>query len=298
MQPWVWAGLAGGLTAGWFLLRRWQERRSDHVLDAMKASKYGFGGVAPPWDYDDSLPPTMLGLVRLGPLFDDLTPAQQKERLNREAARRLEALALKLNPPEFNMEDDPDVPEAPDLDMLVSIALKERGQHIEEVEEGLDRHARGAVLGEQVGLGVRVESVDLQDSTISDRVEREGGATGAVQISLAWEDRNDLDLHVFAPSGERIYFNQRRSGCGGELDVDMNARPTSSTPVENVVWKKDPPSGTYRVGVHFYRHHRRRGTKRQTSFTLRTTALGEVAEFTGALEFGDAILMVTSFTLP
>jgi hypothetical protein len=26
--------------------------------------------------------------------------------------------------------------------------------------------------------------------------------------------------------------------------------------------------------------------------------LGEVAEFTGSLEFGDAMLMVTSFTLP
>ena len=148
------------------------------MLDAMKASKYGFGGVAPPWDYDDSLPPTMLGLVRLGPLFDELTPAQQKARLDREAARRLEALALNLNPPELNMEDDPDVPEAPDLDMLVSIALKERGQHIVEVEEGLDQHARGAVLGEQVGLGVRVETVDLEDSTIEDRVEREGGASG------------------------------------------------------------------------------------------------------------------------
>ena len=84
------------------------------------------------------------------------------------------------------MEDDPDVPEAPDLDMLVSIALKERGQHIVEVEEGLDQHARGAVLGEQVGLGVRVETVDLEDSTIEDRVEREGGASGEVQISLAW----------------------------------------------------------------------------------------------------------------
>ena len=57
-------------------------------------------------------------------------------------------------------------------------------------------------------------------------------------------------------------------------------------------------SGTYRVGVHFYRHHRRRGTKRQTTFTLRTKALGEVAEFTGKLEYGDAMLMVTSFTLP
>ena len=298
MDPLMWAGAASGVGVGWWLVRRWNRRRADHLLDAMKASKYGFGGVAPPWEYDDSLPSTMLGLVRLGPLFDDLTPAQQKARLDREAARRLEALALNLNPPELNMEDDPDVPEAPDLDMLVSIALKERGQHIVEVEEGLDQHARGAVLGEQVGLGVRVETVDLDDSTIEDRVEREGGASGAVQISLAWEDRNDLDLHVFTPSGERIYFNKRRSECGGELDVDMNARPTSTTPVENVVWKEQPPSGTYRIGVHFYRHHRRRGTKRRTSFTLRTKALGEVAEFTGQLEYGDAMLMVTSFTLP
>ena len=298
MDPLMWAGAASGVGVGWWLIRRWNRRRADHLLDAMKASKYGFGGVAPPWEYDDSLPSTMLGLVRLGPLFDDLTPAQQKARLDREAARRLEALALNLNPPELNMEDDPDVPEAPDLDMLVSIALKERGQHIVEVEEGLDQHARGAVLGEQVGLGVRVETVDLDDSTIEDRVEREGGASGAVQISLAWEDRNDLDLHVFTPSGERIYFNKRRSECGGELDVDMNARPTSTTPVENVVWKEQPPSGTYRIGVHFYRHHRRRGTKRRTSFTLRTKALGEVAEFTGQLEYGDAMLMVTSFTLP
>lgn len=298
MDAWVWGVAALGLGGGVLLFRRWQQRRGDHLLDAMQASKYGFGGVAAPWDYDESLPPTMLGLVRLGPLFDDLTPAQKQARLDREAARRLEALALNLNPPVLDMDEDPDVPEAPDLDMLVSIALKERGQHIAEVSEDLDRHARGAVLGEQVGLGVRVETVDVEDSTIVDRVEREGGASGAVQISLAWEDRNDLDLHVYAPSGERIYFNQRRSECGGELDVDMNARPTSVTPVENVVWKDNPPSGTYRVGVHFYRHHRRRGTKQRTTFTLRTAALGEVAEFTGTLQFGDGLLMVTSFTLP
>ncbi|DAC08249.1 MAG TPA: hypothetical protein D7I09_08240 [Candidatus Poseidoniales archaeon] len=298
MDAWVWGVAALGLGGGVLLFRRWLQRRGDHLLDAMQASKYGFGGVAAPWDYDESLPPTMLGLVRLGPLFDELTPAQKQARLDREAARRLEALALNLNPPVLDMDEDPDVPEAPDLDMLVSIALKERGQHIAEVSEDLDRHARGAVLGEQVGLGVRVETVDVEDSTIVDRVEREGGASGAVQISLAWEDRNDLDLHVYAPSGERIYFNQRRSECGGELDVDMNARPTSVTPVENVVWKDNPPSGTYRVGVHFYRHHRRRGTKQRTTFTLRTAALGEVAEFTGTLQFGDGLLMVTSFTLP
>ena len=66
MDPLLWAGAAGGVGAGWWLLRRWKRQRADHMLDAMKASKYGFGGVAPPWEYDDSLPPTMLGLVPFG----------------------------------------------------------------------------------------------------------------------------------------------------------------------------------------------------------------------------------------
>ncbi|DAC17703.1 MAG TPA: hypothetical protein HA276_03415, partial [Candidatus Poseidoniaceae archaeon] len=72
MDAWVWGVAALGLGGGVLLFRRWLQRRGDHLLDAMQASKYGFGGVAAPWDYDESLPPTMLGLVRLGPLFDDL----------------------------------------------------------------------------------------------------------------------------------------------------------------------------------------------------------------------------------
>lgn len=294
-------GVAAALLGGgaWWALRA-RRRHENDLLDAMRARKYGFGRLAPLRGMDDDLPTVGLGLAMLGPLFADLDEARQQERLDREARRRLQALELRLNPPHLEAEDPetPDVPQAPDLDALVAIALKERSHHITEVNEGMERHARGAVFEENVGLGVRIEEVDVEDTTIEDRVAREGGAAGQVQISLAWEDRNDLDLHVYAPSGERIYFNNRKSACGGVLDVDMNAQPTSSTPVENVVWAKDAPSGTYRVGVHFYRHHRRRGTNTTSDYTLRTTVFGEVAQFSGTLKHGDPMQLVTSFTLP
>lgn len=83
----------------------------------------------------------------------------------------------------------------------------------------------------------------------AERAQRRGGKTGKLQIILAWDDRNDLDLHVLCPDQEHIFFGHRR-GCGGVLDVDANAntRNTTSTPVENVYWA-EPGPGTYKVVV-------------------------------------------------
>lgn len=116
------------------------------------------------------------------------------------------------------------------------------------------------------------------------RLEREGAQTGDVQISLLWNNYNDLDLHVICPSGEEIYFAHKRSRCGGELDVDMNVSPTSAEPVENVYWPAGgAPEGHYKAYVHHYKNHGMHGCTDPTLYKVAISAGGEVREFTGQI---------------
>lgn len=87
-----------------------------------------------------------------------------------------------------------------------------------------------------------------------ERAQRQGAQSGRLQIILAWDDINDLDLAVQCPSGERISY-QQRSACGGELDVDANVGPPlTSTAVENIRFAGNPAPGRYRIFVtHFPR---------------------------------------------
>ncbi|MFO0153954.1 MAG: hypothetical protein ACK53U_02980 [Alphaproteobacteria bacterium] len=87
----------------------------------------------------------------------------------------------------------------------------------------------------------------------AERARREGARSGRVQIILAWDDRNDLDLMMICPNGERLFFDHRRA-CGAELDVDRNAGNSAliATPVENIVFAAEPAPGRYRIIVwHF-----------------------------------------------
>jgi hypothetical protein len=90
-------------------------------------------------------------------------------------------------------------------------------------------------------------SVDLS------RAVQRGGHSGKLEIILAWNDRNDLDLHVFCPDTTHLFY-QNRQACGGELDVDANADEpqVTTTPVEHMFWA-DPPPGIYRVVVDPYK---------------------------------------------
>ena len=174
--------------------------------------------------------------------------------------------------------------------------VEDRSTWIAENEDNLNAHA-DLVAQEEVGTGISVRVTEEEDRELMERLAREGGKSGVVQISLAWDDYNDLDMHVFCPSGERIYFNNRKSECGGELDVDMNVRPKSKTPIENVVWTDQAPDGEYKIGVHFYRHHRKRRTKKTCQFRLRVVTYGQAKEYSGELTHGDPMSMITSFIL-
>lgn len=133
---------------------------------------------------------------------------------------------------------------------------------------------------------------------LRERLEREGAKSSDVQISLIWNNFNDLDLHVVCPSGERIHGGNRQSKCNGELDVDANVRPETKKPVENVVWPEGvAPGGTYRAYVHHYKKHKKRRAKDPTKFKVIVNSGGEVNEYKGALSYGDPIMLIAEFTV-
>ena len=84
--------------------------------------------------------------------------------------------------------------------------------------------------------------------SIKERVKRAGGNTGApLRVSLAWFNKDDLDLHSVSPHGH-VFFADRK----GILDVDMNAGfGTSREPVENQSWDA-PKDGLYKIVVNQY----------------------------------------------
>lgn len=116
---------------------------------------------------------------------------------------------------------------------------------------------------------------DVTDS-IKEKVKKAGGKVDAkFRVSLAWFNRDDLDLHVWEPNGNMINFNSKISRTGGQLDVDMNVSNPVRNAVENVRWTKTVPTGEYRVMVHNY-------TKRETvdvGFVLEVEFDGVVRQF-------------------
>ena len=255
-------------------------------------------------DTDESTEQTSLGTSSRQ--VDELSGEEREEYDVRDQARDENLISLRLLvedlfDPEDNSLDGDDnesfEEEEEAEENYESSSIELRNTWIEQNEEPLNEHA-SFVEQEEIGSGIMVmDSSDIVNDDIEERLEREGGKTGEVQISLAWDDFNDLDLHMFCPSGERIYFNNKKSECGGELDVDMNVRPTSNNAVENIVWTENAPLGKYKVGVHFYKHHPKEDTTPTCVFRLRVTIHGNVRDYSGSITHGQAMQMVTSFTL-
>ncbi len=143
--------------------------------------------------------------------------------------------------------------------------------------------------GETVAPSVLIPRLDFLG-----RLQRMGAKTGDVQVSLAWDNPNDIDLHVQAPSGEVIHFANRRSRCGGELDVDMNAGGTrSNEPIENTYWPLNTaPRGKYKVLAHYYGKH---GGADPTKFRVAVKNGGDVKYYNGQLKRQNEKVLVCEF---
>ena len=131
----------------------------------------------------------------------------------------------------------------------------------------------------------------------AERARREGAQTGRVQVILGWDDVNDLDLSIICPDGQSSIFFGRTQACGGTLDVDRNAggAPTNR-PVENIVFERDPPPGTYRIVVTHYATHS--GGPRVSAWRVTLRRAGRPEEtFSGSVATGEAVT-VTTFTVP
>jgi hypothetical protein len=145
----------------------------------------------------------------------------------------------------------------------------------------------------------QVSSTNANSKAIKElqaRLEREGAKSSDVQVSLMWNNYNDLDLHIVCPSGERLHGGNKTSACGGILDVDANVRAETRKPVENVFWPEGTaPGGQYHVYVHYYKKHNKRRSKDPTSFQIMVNSGGEMTEYTAELSKGDPIMQVCSF---
>lgn len=135
------------------------------------------------------------------------------------------------------------------------------------------------------------------DDELNSRLKREGAKTGSIQISLMWNNYNDLDLHCIDPYGVEISFANKISFSGGELDVDMNVYPVSNKPVENIYWTEGlAPEGKYSIILHHYRKHNcGNQCADPTSYKIRVKYGSNIKEFSGTISHSQKKKNIFSF---
>ncbi len=133
-------------------------------------------------------------------------------------------------------------------------------------------------------------------ATLAIHLRRVG--TGPIQVSVVWDTRTDVDLHLVEPGGEEIYYGHTTSAAGGTLDLDSNpACRIDNFDNENITYQDAvPPSGTYTVRVDYYDEC----SQAQTRYVVTVNVNGAVqtyhGSFTGPGDTGGAGSGVTIAT--
>jgi hypothetical protein len=107
-----------------------------------------------------------------------------------------------------------------------------------------------------------------------------GYDSGGVQITVSWNSGADIDLYVTDPSGSTVYYNEQhdRSEVGGHLDHSARGdcrREQQNPRIENAFWPSPPPTGSYRVELHYFSPCDQGGvTEAELSLAVRKKVIG------------------------
>lgn len=121
-------------------------------------------------------------------------------------------------------------------------------------------------------------------------------SSGDVQITLDWDNYNDLDLVCKDPSNRTVWFDNKNLADGGKLESDMNVNyPDSKTPTEKIYWPKGAaPNGNYNVYLVYYKKHI---TVNETPYKITVNYGSKTEVFSGKIKIEDESIPICSFTL-
>ena len=115
-----------------------------------------------------------------------------------------------------------------------------------------------------------------------------------VNISLAWNNRADLDLIVKQPDGNVVSFKPCEAATCGILDVDANlcdprhpCNNLSDKPLENISWRDQMAVGTYKIYVRLYSTNGPRNQIKPIPFTIQITKDGKTTSIPGLIRTED-----------
>ena len=140
------------------------------------------------------------------------------------------------------------------------------------------------------GLSLAADELEEIENQRAEDVQTTMGALnygyGDVQITLVWDNDADLDLHVYDPSDEEIWWKNTYSYTGGILDVD----DINGYGPENVYWPKgEAPSGSYKVYLRYYVWDNEPWRPYTSNYAILINAFGRVKKYSGSISLGQTI---------
>lgn len=130
------------------------------------------------------------------------------------------------------------------------------------------------------------DSNQLLSPPVTPTITAENVGTGGIQVTLFWNQPNDIDLWLIEPDTNRIYYLEPSSVAGdGFLDFD---NVTGFGP-ENIFFSNNIPEGNYQVQVNYF------AGSEPTNWSVSISACGSTGSFSGRLEASGEVDNVFSF---